>query len=372
MKNCEINAPRGFSIVELMVAITLGLLLIAGVLQIFLGNRQAQRMEQSVSRIAESGRIAMDLVSQDLRLAGFYGCAKSIKGEIVNSTLITVAASGARGISPDFSTGAVRGYARPATGSTWSPNTLSADFDATIASRLASARNGSDVLAVYYGQANGAKVQAAVSGASAISVTKTGLCKDSTTDLNNTLVIVGNCKNADLIRVTNTPSCGADPVSIQHALSSTGNSTPNLVGSYEVDTPVYQLAQKIYYVKPSGRTASDGTTIYSLFVDDTYSSQELVEGIEFMHVLYGEHVGSADNIRYVDAGSVTAMENVVSVRIALLAQSFDSVRDTNDTASYTLLDRSIDASTTSIKHSGGRSIRRVYSAAIELRNRMEK
>src|SRR5690606_15791490 len=81
---------RGLSLVELMVAMLLGLILIAGVLQIFLGNRQAQRMEQAISRVEENGRIAMDLITQDLRVAGYYGCARAVEGEINNASLLEV------------------------------------------------------------------------------------------------------------------------------------------------------------------------------------------------------------------------------------------------------------------------------------------
>jgi type IV pilus assembly protein PilW len=63
----------GFSIIELMVAITLGLLVLGGLAALF-ANASASRNElERNSRQIENGRFAIELLSDDLRLAGFYG-----------------------------------------------------------------------------------------------------------------------------------------------------------------------------------------------------------------------------------------------------------------------------------------------------------
>ena len=63
---------RGFSIVELMVAITIGLLISTGLSLIFVNSsRSSQEVKQFGEQI-ENGRIAMDMFSQDLRTAGFF------------------------------------------------------------------------------------------------------------------------------------------------------------------------------------------------------------------------------------------------------------------------------------------------------------
>lgn len=357
---------RGFSIVELMVALVLGLLVIAGVLQVFLGNRQAQRVEQSVSRVSENGRIALDLLGQDLRMAGYYGCARTLTGEIndPSSKLFNRKATNlALSVSDDFLSNSVRGYARD-TGGTWGPS-LPTDLNKTP---FTGARNGSDLLAIYFANQTAAEIPtsaAPISGSSAITVEvpSVGTCFTQ-----NMPVLIGNCKNVDLIRVTNTPDCSSTTLTLEHGTS--GNTDAQLSGSYGVNSHLMTLAQRVYYVKATGRTSPRGDPVYSLYRYDGSSEVELIEGIEFLHVLYGEQLSSG-NVRYVAANDASLnMANVVSVQVAMLAQSFDSVRTDVDTHDYTLLDETIGPTQT-IKHSGGHTLRRVYTATIELRNRLE-
>lgn len=64
---------RGFSLVELMVALVITLILLAGIGQIFLSSKKSYTLQDSLARIQESGRYAMDVLSQDLRRAGYWG-----------------------------------------------------------------------------------------------------------------------------------------------------------------------------------------------------------------------------------------------------------------------------------------------------------
>ena len=63
----------GFSLVELMIALTIGLLLMSGLAMIFVNSSDASRELQKTAQQIENGRYAIDIVTQDLRLAGFYG-----------------------------------------------------------------------------------------------------------------------------------------------------------------------------------------------------------------------------------------------------------------------------------------------------------
>jgi len=70
-----VATPRtaGFSLVELMISITIGLLLIAGMATL-ISNNSAHRAElEKSSRQIENGRYAMQILSDDLRHAGYYG-----------------------------------------------------------------------------------------------------------------------------------------------------------------------------------------------------------------------------------------------------------------------------------------------------------
>jgi len=63
------RGQRGVTLVELMIASLLSLLLIAGVIQIFLGTRQTYRFLDAMSRLQENGRFAMSVMSADIRMA---------------------------------------------------------------------------------------------------------------------------------------------------------------------------------------------------------------------------------------------------------------------------------------------------------------
>lgn len=64
---------HGVSLVELMVAIAVGLFLIGGVIQIYLSSKQSYNAQEQLARMQENGRFAMGLVTTDLRRAGYWG-----------------------------------------------------------------------------------------------------------------------------------------------------------------------------------------------------------------------------------------------------------------------------------------------------------
>lgn len=64
---------RGVSLIELMVGITLGLVLLAAVMYVFVASRKSYDGQEGLARLQESSRFAVDAVVQDLRRAGFLG-----------------------------------------------------------------------------------------------------------------------------------------------------------------------------------------------------------------------------------------------------------------------------------------------------------
>ena len=57
------NHQRGLSLVELMVAIVLGLILVAAVIELFVNNRQVYRVQEAKARMQEDGRFALHHLS---------------------------------------------------------------------------------------------------------------------------------------------------------------------------------------------------------------------------------------------------------------------------------------------------------------------
>ncbi|MGC4008676.1 MAG: prepilin-type N-terminal cleavage/methylation domain-containing protein [Pseudomonas sp.] len=65
---------RGFSLIELMVAIVLASLLILGVTQLYSNSAATDRTNSALARVQESGRTVLELIRQDAWRAGFEGC----------------------------------------------------------------------------------------------------------------------------------------------------------------------------------------------------------------------------------------------------------------------------------------------------------
>lgn len=83
----------GLSLIELMISITLGLLLLAGVINLFIGSRQSYQTQETLARLQEAGRFSMDFIVQDLRRAGYWGGNADVSslGEVPNATCAGVA-----------------------------------------------------------------------------------------------------------------------------------------------------------------------------------------------------------------------------------------------------------------------------------------
>lgn len=62
----------GFSLTELMVALVLGLFLLAGVGQVYLGSKRSYNTQAGMSLVQENGRIGMHFLQRTIRLAGLY------------------------------------------------------------------------------------------------------------------------------------------------------------------------------------------------------------------------------------------------------------------------------------------------------------
>jgi type IV pilus assembly protein PilW len=75
-RQLPLSLPRrahGFTLPELMVAVTIGLLILAGMSTLFVRNSRAQAEIEKANRQLENGRYGIELLTGDLRNAGFYG-----------------------------------------------------------------------------------------------------------------------------------------------------------------------------------------------------------------------------------------------------------------------------------------------------------
>jgi type IV pilus assembly protein PilW len=67
----KMRLQAGFTLLEMMVSLSLGLLLVAGIGAIFVGSNQTNRVQTDNARIQEAGRYALEFIGRSLRQAGY-------------------------------------------------------------------------------------------------------------------------------------------------------------------------------------------------------------------------------------------------------------------------------------------------------------
>jgi len=73
------NAQRGFSLVEILIALALGMLITSAALGILIANRTTSGITHALGQLQENERLAFSLLSADFRRAGDYPCASFSK-----------------------------------------------------------------------------------------------------------------------------------------------------------------------------------------------------------------------------------------------------------------------------------------------------
>lgn len=283
---------QGFSLVELMVAMTIGFIVVAAVGYVYLSSRQSFRLTDSMSRMQENGRLAIETLARDVRMAGYVGC-----GNLKNATINTIAnapvpvMSMATAITGEDSGAAVANYA----GTTI---TRAAGDTISVMGAFGGGVNlvGNLVPSNANIQINGNPYNFAVGD----------------------VLMVTNCTNADIFRPTTVSTGGS--VTMSH---SNATNTGNRVGTYGPDGVVLRMDRFTYFI--GFNTATNKRALYrtNLAKGVPEDTVELVEDVEDMQIEYGQDTngdGAADT--YNDATAVGAnWAQVVSARISLLLAS---------------------------------------------------
>ncbi len=74
MKNTHRHSPRaqrGLTLTELMVALAISLIVMAGVITLYVTNRHAYALQNGLARLQENGRFAIEFLNRDLRMGGY-------------------------------------------------------------------------------------------------------------------------------------------------------------------------------------------------------------------------------------------------------------------------------------------------------------
>lgn len=327
----------GFSLVEIMVALTLSLLLLGAVFQIFIGSKASYRMNEGLARLQETGRFAADILAGDIRMAGYQGCMTL--DQITPNVIVANPPEDLDLYNPE--------------------NVLTGEDNLAAGDDLVDNHRavvGTDSLTIRKASSSGADLTGNMTADNAniqINGNPAGFEQ-------NDILMITDCANADIFQASSV-SNSSGTITIAHA--NNVNTTNRLSKAYQDDATVMAFESITYYVADTNRDNETGDPIYGLYAQRLDDTVELVAGVEDMQVLYGVDInadGSVDD--YVNAGAVADFTNVLSVRVALLVSSVTPATTQADTATYELLDKTVDPA-------DGRYLRKVFAFTATVRNR---
>ena len=105
MLSCDqLSRQRGATMVELMVGITVGLLVLVGVMSLFVPSLRNYQQTQAIADIQESQRFTSSFMSRSISGAGYVGCDSSIesRGAITNAIEIPTGVDGNSSFALDY------------------------------------------------------------------------------------------------------------------------------------------------------------------------------------------------------------------------------------------------------------------------------
>lgn len=294
--------------VELLVAMVLGLFLMAGTLQLFLGSNRLYRFQEGLSSVQENARAVSEFIARDIRMGGFTGCHRSVPvANVLNDP-------SARWWT-DFASGAVIGYE----GNEAFPGQA---FGSDIGDRVA----GTDALVLLGAGRQGYTIVQHVATAAQFKINQLHHLQDGS------IVMVCDARQASILQLTNvntsnvtlvhntgTETPGNCTKGLGSPVECTANGTPY---EYGPDSIMFDFTPIAYYVG-NGET---GLSLFRVSLEpgsSTPQAFELVEEVEDMQLHYGidsDADGWVDP-DYLDASAVTDWGMVRSVRVNLLLAS---------------------------------------------------
>lgn len=379
---------RGFTMVELMIAMLLSLFLLGAITYVVVNSNKNYNTTDSLSRLQENARFAMAFITADVRRASNPGCSASL---LHSDNDLKSIAYGTQDSSDSWVI-PMDGVDDIGTATTWSAAGLSylsgplALIPSTVTNQTLV--SGSDALAIrYYGNDATPAVAVEMDNESADVVVE----NIGTSFKKGDIVAVTNCDRGDIFQVTDV-STTSTQITLSHKAGvsgiTPGNQTDNLKRKYgthpsagERRDLVYKVQIAAYYVATNNTTGQR-----SLYRDSPADgNKEIVEGIDSLQVTYGTanppptsgaiqsqtplyptSYRRADQL-YTGA-STPSWTAVRSVRFGILASSIANTTTGQygtdvDTGIYTVNDN-----TNVTPPAGERRLRRVFENTVILRN----
>lgn len=362
-------AQCGMSLIEIMIGLALGLLLSAVFMQIYLGSKQTYRLTDALARLQENGRFAMNLLTKDLRMAGFLSCGGG-SARVANS------------VDGDgdwmYETTPLRGYEGGV-------STFPTEFSANV-------RGGTDAVVVRFADPTSSyRVDSHVAESATIHLTQNHDLKQGE------ILVIANadCTQVGVFQMTNVNNNNTIDVAVHNTGNATspGNCTKDLQGSFDCSdtsgalprayrdgSQLLRFTARAYYVANTDPPALYRRSLSHSGGNATTVAEELVRGVESLQIQYGvdtvkdgQRVAdaylTADQVDAANAGA-GAWDDVLSVRIALLLRTLDDqVRPTADANAYDLNGTRADSSD-DYDPVDDRRLRKVLTSVVALRNQV--
>ena len=333
------RAQGGVSMVELMISIALGMIVIAALVTVFASTSAARTELERTSRQIENGRFAMELMGDDLRVAGFYGelnvAQVAPAGSLIDPCSTTVT---------DWISAInlhIQAYDNGASAPTCIPANLKAGTDILVVRRVETCEAGV------------AGCPAAAPGVAYFQVSK----------------------------------CATEAVATPFTIGLQGTASFTLKNkNCTTVASLRQYVVHIYYVATdNGRIppAPIPTLTRLDFNGATFTVTPLVEGIEELNIEYGmdndadgapdAYTANPSTYTYSGCAACNAWNNwpnVVTARISLLARNIDESPKYTDAKTYSL---GLDASGAAVTKTPADAFRRhAYSGLVRVVNASQR
>lgn len=374
LKRHTYRSSLGVSLIELMIALVLGLLLIGGILQLFMGSRMTYQSTEAIARVQENGRFVMSFIEPELRSAASSGfCA----GDIAITNHLNLGDAEAELLFDTSATIAGWEYAGTGRGDNYTISSLTPASSLNAWSGSASPPSelegkvlpGTDILML-----RSLELQAGITGDD--NASNNPQATSVVTQVNHgvpqcTIALITNCAaGADLFQSTTAGS---------NALNRGGGCTPgNRTGgnrldwstSYADDMQLYLPRTRIYFIGQDSVTDEPGLFRMDMVLGSgRIETEQLVSGIENMQVLYGLSLPASigGDGQYVDewltADEVGSWDLIIAARVSFLVRSQEGVSGGAVTQTFNLAGANVSSLS-------DRRLRQAFSTTVAVRNRL--
>lgn len=321
----SVKLAAGFTLIELMVAITIGLALVAGLATVLASSSSSSRTNDRTSEIQSDGRYALNSIKQELRQAGYRGYTWAEPNPVPPSSLGTITGECGDGTGL-FISNIRQGIWGANDSNPFSANCIPDKVDAA----------GGDVLVMRL--LDGTPVATPVA---------------------NTLYFRSTYNAGEIFRGTTVPA----------------KVTGNPLASFALQTYVYYV--RAYTLSPTESPLVPALYRVALQSDGSMSRELVASGIEQLQVQYGR-LTTAPNTQFFDSftagncpscnldlgaaitSTPTVWDEVDSVRIWILARSATPEPGYVNTTSYVMGDNTYTV------NDGFR--RQLFTTVVQLRN----